>query len=216
MNKRKLNLKMSTRISEDKEKSAYKAKLDIDEDTSFDISYDTFIYEENKKYIYIKLEENTAMAPFYYNRSYEINELHEIHNIFRAVDIEETKEFLKGLFDNNRVKLRYEGDMVIMELCAGFFHKQIQIKFELYKEMVPEREKDEKLLELYHIEKRNLKIAKELKNYLKQNQNEMNQKILNYLYEHFELNDEPSSSSITGGESKGESKEEGESNYDEE
>ena len=87
MKKNKRDLKMSAIITENERNSAYKTVLDIDEDTSFNISYDTFIYDE-KKYLYIKMEENTALAPFYYNRSYEINELHKINNIFRAVDIE--------------------------------------------------------------------------------------------------------------------------------
>ena len=192
MFKNKRDLSMSTKIAENLNKSAYKAKLDIDEDTSFDISYDTFIYEENKKYIYIKLEENTANAPFYYNRSYEINQLHQIHNIFRAVDIEETKERLKSLFDNKRVKLRYEGDMIIMELYVDFFCERIKIEFELYKEMVPEKEKDKKLLELYFIQKRNLKILKEFqKNYI------------NNLNGVLDFNDEHSSYNNTIEESRG-------------
>ena len=197
MFKNKRDLSMSTKISENLNKSAYKAKLDIDEDTSFDISYDTFIYEENKKYIYIKLEENTAVAPFYYNRSYEINQLHKINNIFKAVDIEETKEKLKSLLDNKRVKLRYEGDMIIMELYVDFFCDRVKIEFELYKEMVPQKEKDKKLIELYFINKRNYKIIKELqKNHI------------NNLNGVFDLNDEPSSNTIE--ESRGET------NYDEE
>ena len=197
MFKNKRDLSMSTKISENLNKSAYKAKLDIDEDTSFDLSYDTFIYEENKKYIYIKLEENTAVAPFYYNRSYEINQLHKINNIFKAVDIEETKEKLKSLLDNKRVKLRYEGDMIIMELYVDFFCDRVKIEFELYKEMVPQKEKDKKLIELYFINKRNYKIIKELqKNHI------------NNLNGVFDLNDEPSSNTIE--ESRGES------NYDEE
>ena len=197
MFKNKRDLSMSTKISENLNKSAYKAKLDIDEDTSFDISYDTFIYEENKKYIYIKLEEKTAMAPFYYNRSYEINQLHQINNIFKALDIEETKEKLKSLLDNKRVKLRYEGDMIIMELYVDFFCERIKIEFELYKEMVPQKEKDEKLIELYFIDKRNDKIIKELK-----------KNFINDLNGVFDLNDEASSNTIE--ESRGET------NYDEE
>ena len=184
MYKKKRDLAMSTKISEDLNKSAYKAKLDIDEDTSFDISYDVDIFEENKEFIYIKLVENTALAPFYYHKSYEMNELYQINKIFKAIDIEEVKEQLKSLFDNKRIKLRYEGDMIIMELYVDFFCEQIKIEFELYKEMVPQKEKDKKLLELYFINKRYKKKIKELKNkILNSNQNEMNQNILNVLNE---------------------------------
>ena len=206
MYKNKRDLAMSTKISEDLNKSAYKAKLDIDEDTSFDISYDVDIFEENKEFIYIKLVENTALAPFYYNKSYEMNELCQINKIFKAIDIEEVKEQLKSLFDNKRIKLRYEGDMIIMELYVDFFCKQIKIEFELYKEMVPQKEKDKKLLELYFTNKRYKKKIKELKNkILNSNQNEMNQNILNVLNEVSDLNDESSSYNNTVEESKGES-----------
>ena len=45
------------------------AELAIDEDTSFNIYYD--IYNDgNTDYLYIKMTENTAVAPFYYNRSF--------------------------------------------------------------------------------------------------------------------------------------------------
>ena len=99
--------------------------------------------------------------------------------------------------DNKRVKLRYEGDMIIMELYVDFFCDRVKIEFELYKEMVPQKEKDKKLIELYFINKRNYKIIKELqKNHI------------NNLNGVFDLNDEPSSNTIE--ESRGES------NYDEE
>ena len=206
MYKKKRDLAMSTKISEDLNKSAYKAKLDIDEDTSFDISYDVDIFEENKEFIYIKLVENTALAPFYYHKSYEMNELYQINKIFKAIDIEEVKEQLKSLFDNKRIKLRYEGDMIIMELYVDFFCEQIKIEFELYKEMIPQKEKDKKLLELYFINKKYKKKIKELKNkILNSNQNEMNQNILNVLNEVSDLNDESSSYNNTVEESKGES-----------
>ena len=189
MKKNKRDLKMSAIITENERNSAYKAVLDIDEDTSFNISYDTFIYDE-KKYLYIKMEENTALAPFYYNRSYEINELHKINNIFRAVDIEGAKENLKSLFANNKIKLRYEQDMVIMEIDAILFVDPVKIEFELYKEMVPQREKDEKLIELYHIIKRNLKKAKAFRKYLKSEQNDMYQQLLDDLSANFDIKDE--------------------------
>jgi hypothetical protein len=190
MKKNKRDLKMSVKITENEGNSAYKTVLDIDEDTSFNISYDTFIYDDNKKYLYIKMEENTALAPFYYHRSYEINELHRINNIFRAVDIEGAKENLKSLFANKKIKLRYEQDMVIMEIDAILFINPVKIEFELYKEMVPQREKDEKLLQLYHIIKTQLKKAKELRKYLKSEQNDMYQQLLDDLSANFDIKDE--------------------------
>ncbi len=61
-------------------KTAYKANLPINEDTSSDTTHD--IYDsDNKQYVYIKMDENTATAPFFYNRSFEFKELREIDGI---------------------------------------------------------------------------------------------------------------------------------------
>jgi hypothetical protein len=138
-----------------------KEALKIDEDTSFDIYYD--IYDE--KYLYIKLQENTALAPFYYNVSYDIDELRVLDNIFKAIEIDKVKGHLKDLFDNNKIKLEYKSQdkkVIIMRLEVALFFKTYTIDFELDKVMIPENEKDEMLNKLYNRNKEKLNFAKEL------------------------------------------------------
>ena len=71
-------------------------KLPIDEDTSFNIIYEIYNGDENQ-YLYIKMEESTANAPFIYNRSYELKELHEKNKIFKSCEsIDEIRDYLKN------------------------------------------------------------------------------------------------------------------------
>jgi len=143
--------------------TAYVEKLPIDEDTSFDIYYD--IYNEgNTDYLYIKMTENTAVAPFYYNRSFTIEELQELDDIFRTCDLKEIKEHIKSLFDGKKIKLIYDNnkEIIKMELSVVLFVTKYNVYFKLYKQMIPEEIKDEQLLNLYEIEKNKIKMIKDL------------------------------------------------------
>ena len=159
MTKSELNFQMSKEVPN--QETVSKEALKIDEDTSFDIYYD--IYEE--KYLYIKLQENTALAPFYYNVSYDIDELRVLDDIFKAIEIDKVKGHLKDLFDNNKIKLEYKSQdkkVIIMRLEVALFFGTYTIDFELDKVMIPENEKDEMLNKLYNRNKEKLNFAKEL------------------------------------------------------
>ena len=159
MTKSELNFQMSKEVPN--QETVSKEALKIDEDTSFDIYYD--IYDE--KYLYIKLQENTALAPFYYNVSYDIDELRVLDDIFKAIEIDKVKGHLKDLFDNNKIKLEYKSQdkkVIIMRLEVALFFKTYTIDFELDKVMIPEDEKDEMLNKLYNRNKEKLNFAKEL------------------------------------------------------
>jgi hypothetical protein len=137
--------------------------LAIDEDTSFDIYYD--IYNDgNTDYLYIKMTENTAVAPFYYNRSFTIEELQELDDIFRTCDLNEIKDHIKNLFQEKRIKLIYDNnkEIIKMELSVVLFVTKYKIYFKLYKQMIPEEIKDEQMLNLYEIEKNKIKMIKDL------------------------------------------------------
>ena len=159
MTKSELNFQMSKEVPN--QETVSKEALKIDEDTSFDIYYD--IYDE--KYLYIKLQENTAIAPFYYNVSYDIDELRVLDDIFKAIETDKVKGHLKDLFDNNKIKLVYKSQdkkVIIMRLEVALFFKTYTIDFELDKVMIPEDEKDEMLNKLYNRNKEKLNFAKEL------------------------------------------------------
>lgn len=189
MNKNQLDLKMSIDVLE--QPTLIKKKLSIDEDTSFDIFYDLY-NGETEQYLYIKLVENSALAPFYYNRSYSIEDLQQVHQIFKAVNMNEVKSNLNDLFEADKVKLYYDQlkDGIIMELEVSFFVKKYKINFELYKEMIPENEKDDQLINLYNINKQELIFAKEMFSFLKSYKGNIDKKIFEDLKENFDLGEE--------------------------
>lgn len=191
MSRNKLDLEMSTLLL--KGKSNAKAKLEIDEETSFDIFYEVYNIQQTE-YFYIKLVENSAVAPFYYNRSYTIEELHELDKIFMATNMQDlnTKHF-KDLFEQGKVKLSYADDnkeIVKMEFKVSLFVESYIVEFELYKEMIPENEKDDKLIQLYNIDKNQLKIAKEMMKFLKANHINLDQNLLDEYLANFDLSGE--------------------------
>jgi hypothetical protein len=161
MDKREIDLKLAPNF--EKRINANKAILPIDNDTAYDIYFDICEYEENK-YLYIKMIENTANAPFYYNKSYTIEDLHSLHKIFKADNIDEVKIDLKTLFDQKKIKLSFDKnkEIILMELDVINFATNYKINFELYKEMIPFEEKDQRLIDLYNIEKQKLKVLKEI------------------------------------------------------
>ena len=161
MDKREIDLKLAPNF--EKRINVNKAILPIDNDTAYDIYFDICEYEENK-YLYIKMIENTANAPFYYNKSYTIEDLHSLHKIFKADNIDEVKIDLKTLFEQKKIKLSFDKnkEIILMELDVINFATNYKINFELYKEMIPFEEKDQRLIDLYNIEKQKLKALKEI------------------------------------------------------
>jgi len=162
--KRDLDLKMAQEVKE------VKHKLQINEDTKYNISYDIYKHED-EKFLYIKMEENTCSAPFYYNRSYTVNDLHDLNKMFKGFekfDFEEFLSYFKELFDKGKIKLSFcdpSEERIIMELDVIYFAKRDQIKFELYREMIP-TQKDQKMIELYSLNKNKLIQLKKFKEYL--------------------------------------------------
>ena len=158
--KRSLRKDIDVKMSLVFQKRKPKAKLSINKDTSFNIYYD--IYDtDNNKYLYIIMEENTATAPFFYNKSYDMEELYQNHRIFRTCEsIEDVNERLNSLFEKKKIKIRYDEneneEIIIMEIDAMLFATPIKLEFKLYREMVIEKEKDNKLLELYKLNKNKL------------------------------------------------------------
>ena len=148
-------------------------KISINKDTSFDIFFD--VYEGDEiTYLYIKMEENTANAPFIYNRSYELKELYENNIIFKACDtMEEVRDYLKKLFKEKKIKIRYDEnekeEIIIMEMDAILFATPIKIEFQLYREMVMDDQKEDKLIELYNLNKSQLRKLKKIYSFLLQN-----------------------------------------------
>ena len=187
--KEELNLKMSIDITN--RQTAAKYNLAIDEDTAFTIYFDIYKYGEEKEYLYFKMQENTALAPFFYDVSYVKDELIKIHPIFKSVDMDQAKEHLESLFNNKMVKLHYaneEKTEITMEIESIWFIKKIKIPFELHKEMEREEEKNDLMIRLYNINKKKKKLAKLLNASLKQNEGAY-KNIIDMLLTNFDLDE---------------------------
>ena len=155
------------------------------QDTSFDIFYDIF-YKDNERYFYIIMQENTANAPFYYIRSYTIKDLHDINKIFKVFEennFEEIKGYMKTLFEKKKIVLTFElnsEDIINMELNVVLFANPDKINLKLYREMIPQEEKDQKLLDLYNLQKNKNQLLKEIKSIIESNiGNKQNKEIIN-------------------------------------
>ena len=165
----------------------------LEEDISFDVYFDIYKIED-KNYLYIKLEENSALAPFFYNKCFSKTDLEKIHDIFKAVNMENAKAHLKTLFDKRRVKISYDEnkgkEIIVMKLLISFFATDYEIHFDLFKQMIPDEEKDSKLINLYTINKASSKFAKNIFAFLK-TQNNIDNQILDELKTTFNLIEEP-------------------------
>ena len=161
--KRNLDKVMSLEVPN--KPTSFVEELKIDEDTSFSIYYDIY-NDENEDYLYIKMVEKTAEAPFYYNRSFTIEELQELDKSWKSCGLKDIKEHIKTLFNKRKIKLFYDNDnnkeIIKMELSILLFEDKYNVYFRLYKEMIPEEMKDKELLNLYKIEKSKIKMIKEL------------------------------------------------------
>ena len=190
MEQKKINLKMSYDVPRQKTVIKKELPLEGSKDTSFDIFFDIY-YSENDDYLYIKLIENSAVAPFYYNKSFTIEELRIIHRIFNADNIDQVRMDLEKSFNSKKIKLVNDpkGDRIIMEIKAYLFCDECTISLPLSKEMIPKDERNNKLIELYKINKNQIKIGKELYSYLKSYQGNFDRDILNNLKEIFDIVD---------------------------
>lgn len=161
-----------------------KSILKLDEQTSFEIIYD--IYKDSRLYLLFK--ETTAVAPFYYNKSYSLEELYQNNKIFRACEtLEEVKDNIISLFKQNKIGI--SGDInpvkneeikkggfekfiklyklnentiktIKMKINAVLFCSPREVIFNPYQVMIPTVEMEEKLCELYLLTKKKLSNLK--------------------------------------------------------
>ena len=177
-----------------KQEGVIKTQLQIkEEDISFDVFCDIY-NSEDEYYLYIKLEENSAVAPFFYNGYFSKNDLEKIHAIFKSVNMEQAKEHMKNLFNKKKVKIAYDEnrdkEIVVMTCIVGFFAGEEKIQFNLFRQMIPEEEKDSLMIKIYNINKANFKKAKNIFAFLK-TQNNIDKQILDSLKETFNLIEKP-------------------------
>ena len=100
-----------------------------------------------------------------------MKEFYKIHRIFKSCeDLETVKKHIDKLFADKKIKLTQEKeDSIIFNIKA--LNISEEVKIEIQGERIITDEKDEALMKLYEIEKDQIKLMKEIKNYIKYEQN---------------------------------------------
>ena len=153
--------------------------IKLDDDTIF--QFDCLI-DDDEQYLSFKLSEIDAVAPYIYIKNIKLDEIKRVHKMFRACDdLTEVKNHIDYLFKNNKIKLsQIKNDEIIFEIKAFYISYEDEFKIVAERRMV--NNKDAMLLKLYDIQKKKIKMLKEIENYVKNNNVDKN-KMLNKINE---------------------------------
>ena len=153
--------------------------IKLDDDTIF--QFDCLI-DDDEQYLSFKLSEIDAVAPYIYIKNIKLDEIKRVHKMFRACDdLTEVKNHIDYLFKNNKIKLsQKKNDEIIFEIKAFYISYEDEFKIVAERRMV--NNKDAMLLKLYDIQKKKIKMLKEIENYVKNNNVDKN-KMLNKINE---------------------------------
>jgi len=152
-----------TQIQEIKSSDVDKKKqIKLDDDTLFKFDCDV-----EDDYLILKLSEIDAIAPFIYIKKITLDELIEVHKVFKSCNnLNEVKEHIDKLFEMKKIKLsQNKRDEIIFNF--KIFYLSFEDKFQIFAKREMTDDKDPMLLKLYDIQKQKLKILKEFENYIK-------------------------------------------------
>ena len=137
-------------------------RIKLNDDTIF-----RFSCTENNGYLKLKLTEIGAFAPYIYECILTLSEIKKKYRMFRSCsDLEAVKTHILRLFNNKKIKLIQEKeDSIKFILTVYNISEELDIEIEANRIMTTE--KDDALLKLYEIQKKELKLLKEIENYMR-------------------------------------------------
>ena len=143
---------------------------DVPKDEQIKLNDDTiyrFFCSVNDNCLFLKLYEIGAFAPYIYEIYLSLDKMREINSMFNACDtIEEVRDNINILFKNGKIKLSKENDNTItLNITALLLAKVETFKIELERKITSE--KDDTLIKLYEIQKKEIKLWKEMEKLLK-------------------------------------------------
>ena len=142
------------------------SQIRLNSQTLFQFSTDI---EDDK--LVLKLNEIGAFSPFIYLKKLTLDDFIKIHKMFRSCDnLQEVQNHIAILFANNKIKLtqnKDEEDAIILNIKTRNISEDVQIKIDGERKMTTQ--KDESLMKLYKIQKNEIKILKEIENFIKEN-----------------------------------------------
>jgi len=135
-------------------------QIKLDDNTIF-----RFSSEVKNNCLFLKLSEIGAFSPYFYEQMLTLDKIREIHRMFRACDdLKEVKEELDKLFKKRNIKLKKENDKTITMVITGYLLSSTET-FKIECNMKITTFKNESLMMLYDIEKKQIKLWKELEKY---------------------------------------------------
>ena len=137
-------------------------RIKLDNDTIF-----SFSYLVDNDHIILTLNEIGAFAPYIYKSVLTLDEIQEKYKMFKSCDnLKEVEKHIGNLFKDRKIKLKKEKeDAIIFELTVFNISHEVDIQIEAQRIMTTK--KDDVLLQLYKIEKDQIKLLKEIEESLK-------------------------------------------------
>ena len=132
-------------------------RIKLNDDTIF--RFESSVADDS---LSLKLFEIGSFAPYIYEVILSLDELINIHKMFKSCDnIEEAKAHFDKLFELKQINLtQEEKDHITFNIKAHDISTEQEFKIDAIRKITTE--KDESLMKLYEIEKKQLKLWKEV------------------------------------------------------
>ena len=132
-------------------------RIKLDDDTIY-----RFSCTVNSGYLTLKLAEIGAFAPYIYEKVLTLEQIQKNYKMFRSCDnLEKVQYHILKLFENKKIRLKKEKENYIKFILNVYMiSDNLDIEIEAERKMTTI--KDDALLKLYEIEKRQLKLLKEI------------------------------------------------------
>ena len=141
-------------------------KISLDENTHF-----KFLCRVSNQNLFLILKPTGGLdeyAPFTYERRLSWEDIIKIHPMFKSCnkDLNKVKAHIDNLFNQKRIKLKKNNDeeTILMEITAHCISYEVNLKIPLNRVLT--EDKDKSLKKLYEIEKKQIKLFKEIKKYI--------------------------------------------------
>jgi len=137
-------------------------RIKLDNDTIFRFSCS--VEEENLK---LNLSEIGSFAPYIYEKLISLDEMKKQYKMFRSCEnLKEVKRHIDNLFRDKKIELTKDKEDTITFHLTVYSISEIK-KIQIEANRIMTTKKDDALLRLYHIEKDQIKLLKEIDNYCK-------------------------------------------------
>ena len=134
-------------------------RIKLNDDTIF-----RFSCTENNGYLKLKLTEIGAFAPYIYEIVLTLAEIKNKYKMFRSCDdLAAVKRHILKLFNKKKIKLVQEKEDSI-KFILTLYDISVELDIEIEANRIMTTEKDDALLKLYEIQKKELKLLKEIEN----------------------------------------------------